>query len=197
MKMATRKTKKSRKLDETLIGRLISVEYPTTTKKTDKWYDALIIGYQSERQQYKIFYIEEGSTEVIRLDERLFKFLNKNEIEKYGVNSMLFKRLAINLVVGFQQDEIRKIPFEAFVVRDLGSNNMELIYTFSNHIEVRIININDNHDKLWAILSQFQMELDYNPIVTWSFYPEHEIPIYLQPLQIHTQRRSDKSLTKK
>lgn len=173
--MAPRKTKKQRIVDESIIGRLLSVEYPTTTKEKDKWYDALVVGYQSERHLHKIFYMVEGSTEAVDLRERSWKFLSKKEVDKYGNNPMLFKRMAVTLAVGFLHEEMRKIPFEAFVVREFDDGAVELFYTLSNHVENRKLVEKDK--KQWYQLRQYEMELNYNPLVTWSFYPEHVLPI--------------------
>ncbi len=173
--MAPRKVKKVKHVDEAIVGRLLSVEYPTTSKAKDESYDALVVGYQSERNLHKLFYMEEGSTEAVDMRDRAWRFLSKKEVGKYGEHKLLFKRIAVRLAVGFLHDEVRTIPFEAFVVRKINEDDeMELIYTLSNHVENRKL-IESGNNKLWHLLRPHEMEVDYSPIVAWSFYREHKI----------------------
>lgn len=156
-----------------LVGRYVSVQWP----KDGKNYIALVIGSHktSVGNLYKLYYIEDGSIEIVNLTERYWEFEYISKIER---DELLGKRLFVmwkdvykfNLKEKKISEELfgvgkTQIPYEAFVVKRIDVNIYKIVYPSDDSIESFKF---DNSDSSWAYISLDANRVEGLALMTWA-----------------------------
>lgn len=157
--------------DENPVGCYISVRWP----KDGKNYTALVIGSykMGAIDLYKIYYIEDGSIEVLDLRQRYWEFE-----EVAFDNEFMGKRLFVlwNDAYEFNHEDQRKaekifglnntqIPYEGFVVQHIELDTYKIVYPYDNTFESFKL---DTGDVSWGFLTTNQKRVNGLGLLTWA-----------------------------
>jgi len=163
-----------------LISKLVEIKFPDD----EKYYSALVVGFRDgpgKSRAHKVFYIEEGSQEVLDLRQRTWR-LDKKQHPEWRRTKEVGQRIAVDLQVGYYKFRKIRVAFEAYVVRHKETTQFELYYPHTNQLETR--NLEDHIDFPWAEINNDAMHFDGRPLVTWSFFRAPAVPDHFKQPQM-------------
>lgn len=137
-----------------LVGRSVSVVWP----EDGEAYGALVVGYDEEIDAHKVYFWADGSTAVLSRNDTKIKKEDAGEGKDLG--DLLGMRVFV-----FKEVEGESLPFEAFVIRRLGSQTYEFMFTSDD----KLTSFNVVHPKEnWGPLATREDAVDGKPLVKWG-----------------------------
>ncbi len=154
-----------------LIGACITIRRSTRNRSCE----AMVLGFRGHHPDiglHKVFYFTSQTTAVLNLSKTKWLFKGSGSVSSTR-NSLLRKRLVVykdhktlqKVLTDRRAHHMNILPFEAFVLRFLGSFNYLVLYTQDDSIEeLRLA----KDDKWWSVLESEVLEVDQIPLISWS-----------------------------
>lgn len=136
-----------------LIGSAVSIVWPDDKQR----YGALVIGYQAAEDVHKLYFWTDGSVATVSRKE-VGPFEPDLDKKMHGLVGLRVFRITRNRT---------NVPEEAFVVRQFDEKTYQILFTEDDSVrKVNMMAISGQ----WGLLAKGEMEVNFNPLVTWSDY---------------------------
>lgn len=158
-----------------LIGKCIWISWPNNGSK----YKSLVVGFSKSEDKHKVFYIDDETTETMVLKDRTWNVVEEGEVP-WPETSLCGKKLYVmwngfyedeedqkkaREKYGTEKDDETKIPYEAFIIKQLPNGEHSLLYTYDDNLEKRDLS-KESED--WKLADLQSTDAEGLPYIMWT-----------------------------